>query len=115
MSRFSHQISFTSSARHSLLHDPVDPLGAVRGPIEALGGTLVDAFFTEDSYDVLAITEFPDSVSPDQISIAFYAGGSVARLHSSLLRSAAEAHVPPQSGTVSRSFGRQARPLSATS
>jgi len=67
-----------------LLHDAVDPLGPVCGPIESLRGTLVDAFFTE----------FPDSVFPGQISFAFYAGGSVAGLHSSLLRSAAEAHVP---------------------
>ena len=93
----------------------MDPLGAIRGPVTALGGTLVDAFFTEDSYDVLAITEFPDSVSPDDISIAFYAGGSVARLHSSLLRSAAEASdLRRQSGTSSSRLVPRGHTLSAS-
>jgi uncharacterized protein with GYD domain len=92
MCRFSHQISFTSSAWHALMQDPVDPLCPIRTPIESLGGTLVGAFFTEDSYDILAISEFPDAVSPDDISIAFYSGGAVAALHSSPLISASQAH-----------------------
>jgi uncharacterized protein with GYD domain len=92
MCRFSHQISFTSSAWHTLIEDPIDPLVAIRVPIESLGGQLLNAYFTEDAYDVLAITEFPDVVSPDAISIAFYAGGAIATIHSSLLLSAAQAH-----------------------
>jgi uncharacterized protein with GYD domain len=92
MCRFSHQISFTSSAWHALMEDPIDPLAPIRLPIESLGGHLVNAYFTEDSYDVLAIAEFPDLVSPDEISIAFYSGGAVATIHSSPLLTAAQAH-----------------------
>jgi uncharacterized protein with GYD domain len=92
MCRFSHQISFTSIAWRSLMEDSSDPLAPVRSPIESLGGTLVSAYFTRDSYDVLALSEFPDSVSPDDISIAFYSGGAVATVHSSPLISVAQAH-----------------------
>jgi uncharacterized protein with GYD domain len=91
MCLYSHQISFTSSAWHSLMEDPVDPLGGIRRPVQSLGGNLVSAFFTEDSYDVLAIAEFPETVSVNEITIAFYAGGTVATLHSSPLLSVTQA------------------------
>ncbi len=91
MCLYSHQISFTSSAWHALMEDPIDPLGPIRKPVQTLGGTLVSAFFTEDSYDVLAIAEFPETVSHAEISMAFYSGGAVATIHSSLLVSAAQA------------------------
>jgi uncharacterized protein with GYD domain len=91
MCRFSHQISFTSSAWHSLLSEPVDPFSPVRAPIESLGGKLLSAFFTDDNYDVLALSEFPDAVSPNDISIAFYSAGAVAIIHSSPLLTASQA------------------------
>ena len=91
MCLYSHQISFTSAAWHSLLEDPIDPLGGIRRPIHSLGGKLVSAFFTEDSYDVLAIAEFPEAVSANEIGIAFYAGGAVATIHSSPLLSVTQA------------------------
>lgn len=92
MCRYSHQISFTSSAWQNLMRHSSDPMAAIRDPIESLAGTLLGAFFTEDSYDVLALSEFPDNVTPDDISIAFYAGGSVAMIHSSLLLTASQAN-----------------------
>jgi uncharacterized protein with GYD domain len=92
MCRYSHQISFTSSARHALLRDGIDPFAAIRKPIESLGGRLIDAFFAHDSYDVLALSEFPESVAVDHISIAFYAGGAVAMIHSTPLLTASQAY-----------------------
>ncbi|MGB7434700.1 MAG: GYD domain-containing protein, partial [Candidatus Acidiferrum sp.] len=80
MCLYSHQISFTSSAWRSLLGDPNDYLAVIRTPVESLGGNLVNAFFTQDSYDVLAIADFPSTVSPEEISIAFYAAGAIARI-----------------------------------
>jgi len=91
MSQFSHQISFTSSGWQALMAEPADPLGAIRVTLEALGGTLVNAFFIADDYDVLALTEFPDAVSAGDISIALYAGGSVARVRTSLLLTKSQA------------------------
>lgn len=92
MCRFSHQIRFTSAAWHSLMQNAQDPLEPVRMPIESLGGKLVGAFFTEDSFDMLALSEFPDSVSREDISIAFYSGGAVATIQSSLLVPPSQAH-----------------------
>ncbi len=92
MYRFSHQISFTSAAWHSLLENTHDPLQSIRVPIESLGGKLQDAFFTQDVYDVLAISEFPHNVSPADLSIAFYAGGAVANIHTSPLLTAFQAY-----------------------
>jgi uncharacterized protein with GYD domain len=91
MCRFSHQISFTSSAWHSLMEDPLDPLSAIRTPIESLGGRLEEAFFTEDSFDVLAIADFPESVSPADLAVAFYAGGSIAQIRTSPLITVSQA------------------------
>jgi uncharacterized protein with GYD domain len=91
MCRFFHQISFTSSAWHAATQNPRDPLEAIRTPVESLGGNLQDAFFTEDAYDVLAITEFPDHVSPSDLSIAFYAGGAVASIRTFPLLTASQA------------------------
>jgi uncharacterized protein with GYD domain len=93
MCRFSHQISFTNAAWHSVLQNPHDPFEPIRVPIESLGGKLQDAFFTQDeAFDVLAITEFPESVSPSDLAIAFSAGGAVANIHTSPLLSASQAH-----------------------
>lgn len=115
MCRYSHQISFTSSAWQSLMDDPTDPLAAIRTPIESLGGTLVGAFFTADSYDVLAISEFPDAVSPDAISIAFYAGGTVAAMRSSALLTASQAQeAKRQAGTRAYRLVPRARTLAVS-
>jgi uncharacterized protein with GYD domain len=92
MSRFSLQISFTSSAWHALMENPWDPLATIRDPIESLGGKLQHAFFTEEPYHLLAITEVPDHVSRADLAIAFYAGGAVAQVHTSQLLTASEAH-----------------------
>jgi uncharacterized protein with GYD domain len=90
MSRFSLQISFTTPAWLAILDDAYDPLSVVRTPVESLGGKLEDAFFTQGAFDILAITEFPESVSHSDLSIAFYAGGSVARIHASPLFTASQ-------------------------
>jgi uncharacterized protein with GYD domain len=92
MRRFSHQISFTSSAWPALFREAIDPFSPIRLPIEALGGKLISAFFTDDCYDVLALSEFPAAVSAADISIAFYAGGAVATIRSSSLLTASQAH-----------------------
>lgn len=97
------------------MEDPIDPLAPIRTPIESLGGTLVGAFFTEDSYDVLALSEFPDAVSLDDISIAFYAGGSVATIHSSPLLTASQAReAKRKSGSHSYRLVPRSRTLSAS-
>jgi uncharacterized protein with GYD domain len=90
MSNFCLQISYTSSAWQRILRNQ-DRFESVRSPIHALGGTLHAAFFALDSYDVLAITEFPESVAPADISLAFFATAQVAQIHTAPLLDAAQA------------------------
>ena len=71
---------------------PLDPLAPIRHPIDSLGGNLEGAFFTEDSFDVLVIAQFPDSVSPADLAIAFYSGAAVASIHISQLLTASQAN-----------------------
>jgi uncharacterized protein with GYD domain len=80
MSRFCHQVSYTSEAWHRVLENPEDRFEAIRRPIEKLGGQFRSAFFTTGRFDVLAITEFPDGITPADISTAFAHGGAVASI-----------------------------------
>src|SRR5579863_8767617 len=81
MSYFCHQVSYTTDARKRLLNDPHDRYEAIRDPIEKLGGRLKSSFFTRGPFDVLVISEFPQHVSPADISIAFSQGGAIANIH----------------------------------
>jgi uncharacterized protein with GYD domain len=98
MSYFCHQVSFTSTAWSKVSQNPDDRFEAIRTPIENLGGTIRAAFFTTGRFDVLAITEYPDHVSPSDVSIVFARGGDVANIQTIPLLSAAqaiEAHFVP--------------------
>jgi uncharacterized protein with GYD domain len=108
MAHFSHQISFTSSAWRRVV-DNQDRFESVRVPIESLGGTLHDVFFALDSYDVLAITEFPESVSPTDISVAFFSSGEVAQIHTTRLLQATQALEAMHKGGSSYQAGPRAR------
>ena len=90
MPQFCHQISYTSSAWRRILASP-DRFDTVRAPIDTHGGTLHAAFIALDSFDVLAISELPDSVSPSDISVAFFTSGDIAQIRSTQLVDAAQA------------------------
>jgi uncharacterized protein with GYD domain len=91
MPHFCHQISYTSSAWQRVMQNPQDRFEAVRAPVASLGGTVRAVFFALDSYDVLAITEFPESTSPADISVAFFATAEVAQMHTTQLLDAGQA------------------------
>ena len=114
MSYFCHQVSFTSNAWPRVSEHPDDRFEAIRTPIENLGGNIRAAFFTTGRFDVLAITEFPDHVSPSDICIAFARGGVVAHIQTTPLLSAAqaiEAHTPTKH---SEQVYRRKQPVLAT-
>lgn len=94
MSYFCHQVSYTTDARKRLLNDPHDRYEAIRDPIEKLGGHLKSSFFTLGPFDVLVISEFPQHVSPADISIAFSQGGAIANIHTYPLLPLPEASEP---------------------
>lgn len=88
---YCHQISFTNDAWARVMQNPNDRFEGVRGPIESLGGQIQATFFAVDSYDVLAITEFPDEIPLSAIAIAFSGGGEVAQIHTTRLLGASQA------------------------
>jgi uncharacterized protein with GYD domain len=90
MSYFCHQVSFTTDAWNRVFHSAEDSFQAVRAPVESLGGKVLSAFFALGSYDVLAVSELPESVSPSAIDIALFASGDVAHVHSTQLLTAGD-------------------------
>jgi uncharacterized protein with GYD domain len=91
MPYFCHQVSYTKEAWAKLVQNPQDRQEAVRGPIEKLGGTLEQVYFAFGPFDVMAITDMPDSVSAAAISMAFAAGGAVQSIQTVPLMTTAEA------------------------
>ena len=64
MSHYCLQISFTNQAWSHLAHTSQDRFAVVRAPIDKLGGCIQATFFTTGRFDLLAIAEFPDHVTP---------------------------------------------------
>jgi len=91
MSRYCLQISFTNQAWSHLAHTPQDRFAVVRAPIERLGGSIHATFFTTGRFDLLAIAEFPEHITPAEISVAFAHGGVVASINTSALLNFAQA------------------------
>jgi uncharacterized protein with GYD domain len=91
MPYFCHQISYTTDAWNQLVRNPQTRFDPIRVPIENLGGTIHATFFTEGNYDLLVISEFPESVSASAIAVAFSIGGAVARIQTTPLLSTTQA------------------------
>jgi uncharacterized protein with GYD domain len=91
MSYFSLQISFTNQAWSHLVHNPEDRFAVVRAPIQRLGGSIQASFFTTGRFDLLAIAEFPEHITPADIAVAFADGGAVASTNATPLLSFAQA------------------------
>lgn len=106
MTYFSIQISFTTQAWGHLAGNSEDHFSVVRAPIEKLGGSIQASFFTTGRFDLLAIAEFPEHVTPADVAVAFAHGGAVASTNTTPLLTFAQAveersrHVAASSCTV---------------
>jgi len=87
---FLHQVSYTPEALTRLLANPQDRFDSVRGPVEKLGGRVLNSYFAFGQYDAVLITEMPDNVSAAAIALAFGAGGSLRTCQTTALMSNAE-------------------------
>ena len=67
---FLSQASYTPEALTRLIANPQDRFDAVRGPIEKLGGRILQSYFAFGEYDVIVITEMPDNISAAAIALA---------------------------------------------
>lgn len=88
---FLHQVAYSHEGWQAVLSKPQDRIEAVRPAIEKLGGKVKDAFFSFGDYDVILITEMPDSVSAAAISIAFAGGGACKSVQTTPLLTVEEA------------------------
>jgi len=91
MSHYCLQISLTNQAWSHLAQTVQDRFAVVRAPLEKLGGSINATFFTTGRFDLLAIAEFPEHITPAEISVAFAQGGAVASINTSPLLNFGEA------------------------
>jgi len=110
MPHYLHQVGYTSESWGALIRKPQNRIEAVSKAIEKLGGKVVSAFFAFGEYDIVMVTEMPDTVSAAGIAIAFAGGGACRSVQTTPLLTAEEAlqalHKAAESGY---------RPLSTTS
>src|SRR5262245_53457939 len=76
MPHYLHQVAYTSESWKALVAQPQNRVEVVSHAIEKLGGKVVAGFFAFGEYDIIVITEMPDSISAAAIAIAFAAGGA---------------------------------------
>lgn len=74
-----------------MVSNPQDRVEAVRPAIEKLGGKIETAWFAFGEYDIIVISEMPNSVSAAAIAMAFAAGGACKAVQTTPLLSTAEA------------------------
>ena len=91
MPSFLQQVSYSREGLQALIKNPQNRIDHVRSVIEKLGGKIQTAWFSFGEYDVVAIAELPDNVSAAALSMAFAAGGSCNKVHTTPLLSPAEA------------------------
>jgi uncharacterized protein with GYD domain len=77
MATYLAQVSYTSAALSALMANPQDRTGAIREPIEKLGGKLIGVWFAFGEYDLVCLIEMPDSISAAAMAFAIGAGGSL--------------------------------------
>ena len=77
MATFMVEVAYTPEAWASLVKNPQNRLEAIRPAVERLGGKVETGWFTFGDYDIVVITQMPDSASAAAFSIAVSAGGAV--------------------------------------
>jgi len=90
MTRYLFQASYTSEAWAVQVSNPQNRVEAIRSVIERLGGRLESAYVSFGDYDVVDITEMPDSISAAAFSLATSAGGAFKAIKTTPLLTAEE-------------------------
>ncbi len=87
---FMIQAAYTPEAMAKLIANPQDRFNSIRGPVESLGGRILNMYFAFGEFDVILITEMPENVSAAALSLAATAGGSLRTCRTTPLMSNAE-------------------------
>ncbi|HTQ92931.1 MAG TPA: GYD domain-containing protein [Streptosporangiaceae bacterium] len=77
MTLYMYQASYTAKSMAAQLHEPQDPVEAIRPALEDLGAKIVVAAFPFGEYDVLVVYEAPDDMTAASVAMAIAAAGEV--------------------------------------
>ena len=80
MAKYVSFFSYTSEAVKGMMDRHSDRTAAVKGLVEALGGTLEAFYWMQGDHDGLLISELPDSVSGAALAAAVTASGAISRV-----------------------------------
>lgn len=85
------QISYSSDSIKAMTATPQDRAAEGAKLVEAMGGKMLQFFFTFGEYDVVAIAELPDNAAMAACSMAVSAAGTVSAIKTTPLLSMDEA------------------------
>ena len=90
MARYLVEFSYTKEAVAALVAKPEDRAVAVGELIGALGGRLIDFYFTFGDYDGVLIAELPDNATTLAVDLASIVPGDVSKLKTTVLLTSQE-------------------------
>jgi uncharacterized protein with GYD domain len=85
------QVAYRDTALKSLVTHPQTREDVIKKSCASLRGKLHSFYFSFGEYDVVAIAEFPDNASAAAFALATSAKGAVAKFHTTVLMTGAEA------------------------
>ena len=77
MALYMYQASHTAKSMAAQLHEPQDPVEAIRPTLDDLGAKIVVAGFPFGDYDLLVVYEAPDDMTAASVAMAIAAAGEV--------------------------------------
>lgn len=81
------QAAYTGEAWGAQTRTPQNVVDRIGPIVKGLGGSIESAYYAFGEYDVVAIIQFPDSVSAAAFSLAASAGGAIKALKTTPLMS----------------------------
>lgn len=90
MPLFMLQAAYAPKGWRALVQHPQNRIAAVSGPVERLGGKVVDGWMQFGEHDVLLICDLPNTTSAAALSMAISSGGAVDHVHTTQLMTIAE-------------------------
>jgi uncharacterized protein with GYD domain len=85
MAKYMLQMSYTPDAWSKQLKNPVNRLELVKPVIEKAGAKVESAYYAFGEYDVVLIVDAPTNEAASALSLAFAAGGALAKCHTTVL------------------------------
>lgn len=90
MAVFMTQFSYTTEAWQTMVKNPQDRSGVLKGLVEKLGGTLIGLYFCMGDYDGVALYEYPDDLTCAGGALAVISAGHLKTIKTTKLLSVDE-------------------------